>query len=299
MFRGLGVFLPPLLTVVIFLWVGSTIEQYILEPVTAGTRNGLVWAISDIRYEKDLPAGEEGKENPTVEGVVYQRVGNRSYVPKGVYDLVVEDLGPGNVPRTGAGVYRRYVELRYLRPYLVIPFFLCLFLLLLYLAGKFMAAGIGRMFWNLFEGLIRRVPLVREVYSSVKQVSDFLLSEREIRASRVVAVEWPRRGVWALGLVTGESMRDIEAAANESVISVLICTSPAPMTGFTVTVRRSETIDLNISIDQAFQYVISCGVVVPPSQVRKLQAPVEPAGPLPGEAPEAPTVNQSQEPVAK
>jgi uncharacterized membrane protein len=97
-----------------------------------------------------------------------------------------------------------------------------------------------------------------------------------------VAVEWPRKGVWSLGLVTGESMQDIEAAANEPVLSVLVCTSPMPMTGFTVTVRKCETVDLNISIDQAFQFIISCGVVVPAQQVRKLRAPEAPSPSLLG-----------------
>ncbi|MFW6125214.1 MAG: DUF502 domain-containing protein, partial [Pirellulales bacterium] len=144
------------------------------------------------------------------------------------------------------------------------------FILLLYLLGKFMAAGIGRFFWNLFEQGIHRLPLVRNVYSSVKQVSDFLFSETNIEYTRVVAVEYPRKGIWSLGFVTGESLADIRGAANEAVLSVLVCTSPMPMTGFTVAVRRSETVDLNITIDQAFQYIVSCGVVVPPQQVLEL-----------------------------
>ena len=67
---------------------------------------------------------------------------------------------------------------------------------------------------------------------------------------------------------TGESMLDIAATANEPVLSVLMCTSPMPMTGFTVTLPKSECVDLNITIDQAFQYIVSCGVVVPPQQLQ-------------------------------
>jgi uncharacterized membrane protein len=73
-------------------------------------------------------------------------------------------------------------------------------------------------------------------------------------------------GIWSLGFVTGESMLDIRTAANEPVLSVLIPTSPMPATGYTITVRKSETIDLNITFDQACQFCISCGVVVPPHQ---------------------------------
>jgi uncharacterized membrane protein len=156
-----------------------------------------------------------------------------------------------------------------------------------------MAAGVGRFFWNLFEGGVRRVPLVRNVYSSVKQVSDFLLAERQIEYSGVVAVEWPRKGIWTLGMVTGDSLPDIEAVANEAVLSVLICTSPMPMTGFTVTVRKSEVVELNITIDQAIQYIVSCGVVVPPHRLERMASPLAPAlamaddcsSPAPGDQP--------------
>jgi len=110
------------------------------------------------------------------------------------------------------------------------------------------------------------LPVIRNVYSSVKQVTDFMFSEREIEYTRVVAVEYPRRGIWTVAMVTGESLLDIRGAANEPVLSVLIPTSPMPFTGFTVTIKKSETIDLNITIDQAFQFIVSCGVVVPPEQ---------------------------------
>ena len=86
------------------------------------------------------------------------------------------------------------------------PFFLLIFTLLLYLLGKFMAAGIGRFFWNIFErGIIDRVPLVRNVYSGVKQVTDFMFNERDFEFTRVVAVEYPRKGIWSIGFVTSES----------------------------------------------------------------------------------------------
>ena len=259
--RGLGVVVPPLLTIVIFVWVGSTVQLYVLEPVTTGARETLVRYLDDTRDEAP-PRSEDGRD--------YTELANGTYVPSDVYDTVdrASRASGEETPKTGRGVYREYVDLTYLRPHFVVPFFLAVFVILLYLLGKFMAARIGRLFWSLFERGIHRLPLVRSVYSSVKQVSDFLFSEREVEYTRVVAVEYPRKGIWALGLVTGESMLDIRSAANEAVLSVLIPTSPMPVTGFTVTVLKSETVDLNISIDQAFQFIVSCGVVVPPQQVQ-------------------------------
>ncbi len=198
-----------------------------------------------------------------MDGIVFQRLESGDFVPREVYDVVQRGAGEETVPRTGVGVWRNYVRLTYLRPHVVIPFFLSLFILVLYLLGKFMAAGIGGFFWTLFEGGVHRVPVVRNVYSSVKQVSGFLLNERDMRVSRVVAVEYPRKGIWQLGFVTGEGIADIEAIAGEECLSVLVCTSPMPMAGFTVNIRRSEVIDLNLTIDQAIQFIVSCGVVVP------------------------------------
>lgn len=261
--RGLGVVLPPLLTVVIFLWIGGTLQQYMIEPVTSGAQTLLTLAIADIRQDQDLPADQQGRANPVVDGTVYQRLENGTYIPKYVYDVVRSQTSEDLTRLKGPDIYRTYVRLTWLRPYLFVPVLLIVFVLALYLLGKFMAAGIGRFFWGLFEGGIHRVPLVRNVYSSVKQVSGFLLNEREMQVSRVVAIEYPRKGIYQIGLVTGEGMPELEAMLGEECVTVLVCTSPMPMAGFAVCVRRSEVIDLNITLDQAVQFIVSCGVVVP------------------------------------
>jgi len=243
--------LPPLLTIVIFVWVGNTVAVYLLEPLERIAERSLVWAVADIQ--------------PT-ETAGYIAVSDGNYIPGYVY-LGVSEAKGADMPATGTLIYHEYVRLRYLQRRYVIPIFLSVFILLLYLLGKFLAAGVGKFFWGAFERGILQLPIVRNVYSSVKQVTDFLFSEREIEYTRVVAVEYPRKGIWSLGMVTGESMVDISDAAGEPVLSLLVPTSPMPFTGFTVTVKKSETIDLNITIDQAFQFIISCGVVVPPQQL--------------------------------
>jgi uncharacterized membrane protein len=163
-------------------------------------------------------------------------------------------------------VFRRYVEQRYLQPHRVVPLVLVVFVLLLYLLGKFLAAGIGRVFWNLLEQGIFRLPLVRNVYGSIKQVTDFMLSDRQLPYTRVVAVEYPRKGIWSLGFVTGESLPELQQAAGEPTLAIMIPCSPMPLTGVTITALKSEVVELNMSIDQAFQFVISCGVGVPRRQ---------------------------------
>ena len=273
--RGLAVVMPPLLTIVIFVWVGKTVAVYVLDPVESLAQRGLVFWISDIR--EDLPNVDPVTGTAAIQGQVYKRTGDQRFVPISVFNAVQANPGGDSPPTTAHGIYLRYVQTKYLKRHFVVPVFLCFFILVLYLLGKFLAAGVGNFFWTRFELLIHRLPLIRNVYSSVKQVTDFMFSEREIEYTRVVAVEYPRKGIWSLAMVTGESLLDIAAAANEPVLSVLIPTSPAPFTGFTVTVRKSETLDLNITMDQAFQFIVSCGVVVPPHQMLKFISP-PPAG---------------------
>lgn len=301
--RGLGVVMPPLLTIVLFIWAWTTIDGYVLRPI----ENLVAWTAASIKADvkSEIPSGTEpdmvvvvnnqGQRVPletveqfvgnggqiasavsmrgwtvssfTDEGTTYVPITGKKWIPKHVYDTVREDPGDLKIETAAAkDFYNRYVRVTYLKRWLTIPTFLVVFVTLLYLFGKFIAAGMGRMFWNGVEALIHRLPVIRNVYSSVKQVTDFVFSEREIEYTRVVAVQYPRKGIWSIGFVTGESMIDIRSAANEAVLSVLMPTSPMPATGFTITVRKSETIDLNITIDQAIQFVVSCGVVVPAQQ---------------------------------
>ena len=268
--RGLGVVLPPVLTIVIFVWVGSTVQHYVLNPVTDLAGNVLAQSLADVRDQ--LPEGAiEDTSTPNVfefDGQRYRKLDEKEYVPEKVYTEVYGNLGGRRMPANGEDLYRRYVEIQYLQPYVVIPLSILLFIVAMYLLGRFMAAGIGRVFWNLLERGIHHLPLVRNVYSSVKQVTDFMFSESDIEYTRVVALEYPRKGIWSIGFVTSEGMLDIRAAANEAVVSVIIPSSPMPVTGYTLTVKKSETIDLNITVDQAFQYIISCGVVVPSAQMQ-------------------------------
>jgi uncharacterized membrane protein len=278
--RGLGILLPPLLTIVIFLWVGHTVSEYLLDPLENGMQSIAVGHFADIRTPDDIESQGKSSDTVLVDGQprpvsskgtikvgeqVYHRTEDGNFVPLNVYKTVQEGVGREPMPSTATDVYRWYVDHRWLQRRFVVPIFICLFLLVLYLLGKFLAAGMGRFFWNRLERVIHRLPLVSNVYSSIKQVTDFLFSEPEMQYTRVVAVEYPRRGIWTLGFVTGEPMHDIQCATEETLLSAFVPHSPMPFTGFAITVKKSETIELNISVDQAIQWVVSCGVVIPPS----------------------------------
>ncbi|MHC4981887.1 MAG: DUF502 domain-containing protein [Planctomycetota bacterium] len=142
-------------------------------------------------------------------------------------------------------------------------------LVMVYLFGRFLASFLGRGIWRMVEGAIVRLPLIKQIYPSVKQVTDFLFSEPRLEFSRVVAVEYPRKGVWSLGLVTGTGMRTISEAAGDDLVTIFIPSSPTPVTGYTITVRRNEIVDLPLTIDEALRFTISGGLIRPPGQLAK------------------------------
>jgi uncharacterized membrane protein len=269
---GLGILLPPLLTIVILVWVGNTVADYLLVPLESAAREIIYRSTADILSPA---AAESGSEHPDYRGnpdylvlddKIYHRTADDRYVPEDVYQTVQQAIDSDPMPPTARSVYERYIDETYLQRHVVVPIFLLLFILVLYLLGKFMAAGVGVFFWSQFEGIITHLPLIRSVYSSVKQVTDFLFTAQNMEYTRVVAIEYPRKGIWSLAMVTGEALLDVRAAANEPVLSLLVPTSPMPFTGFTVIAKKSEIVDLNITMDQAIQYIVSCGVVVPPEQ---------------------------------
>jgi uncharacterized membrane protein len=270
--RGLGGFLAPLLTIVILLWVWQTLKYYILRPVETATRNVIAWEIADVRNEVPTNALARADEPNvfTIDGTEYYRLEVGDLIPRDVYDTVVRQSD--QVPIRGRDFYRRWVELKYLRPWVVVPVFLFVFLGLMYLLGSLFAVGIGRVFWSLFEDSIGRLPIVRAVYAPVKQVTEYMFRENEPQFNRVVAIEYPRRGVWTIAFVTGDGLVDLQKISGEPMLTVLFPTCPTPIAGNTKIVARRETIDLPMTVDQAFQYILSFGVVVPDEQVRKLAA---------------------------
>lgn len=270
--RGLGVVLPPLLTIVVLIWAWNLISNYVLNPMENGVRTAVVWAISDIKPGVPNDASLLDPQNPSA-GFESKNVRyvpdptGRRYLPEYVVNYVdgnVDNWGPyETAPASAMAYWHRYVQAVYLPRSFIIPLFLLVFLTVLYLFGRIFGHGIGRWFVTVTEAGIDRIPIVNKVYGSVKQVTDFAFSERELEFNRVVAIEYPRKGIWSLGFVTGNGLAEVAAFAGEPMLAVLMPTSPMPMTGFTIQVPRSQAVDLQITIDEAIQFIVSCGVVSP------------------------------------
>ncbi len=138
----------------------------------------------------------------------------------------------------------------------------------IYAAGVLLGSYIGRRLYQRGEQMIGRLPLIRTVYPAVKQVTDFLFGgEEKLQFNRVVAVEYPRRGIWSVGMVTGDTMRSIQDRAGVECLTVFIPSSPTPFTGYVITVPASETIELPVNIEDALKFAVSGGVVIPANQV--------------------------------
>ena len=242
----------------------------------SGVRHAVVWYVEDIQESVPktalpLASGEKRLKGFTYNGDRYvPDPTGRRWFPEYVKKLVDEEaeyFGPyAPPPATASAYWHRYVELEYMPRKIVLPVFLLIFTIVLYFLGRLFTFGLGSWIVHTFDQAILRIPVVNKVYGGVKQVTDFAFSERDIEFNRVVAIQYPREGIWSLGFVTGNSMCEIADATGEPMLSVLMATSPMPMTGFTVTIRRSEAIDLDITIDEAIQFIVSCGVVVPFNQ---------------------------------
>jgi uncharacterized membrane protein len=255
--RGLGVVLPPLLTIALFIWAWSMVNNYILQPVDWLAKSVLIASIADISEE----------QTQTADTAVNQ--GQGPYIPHLVYQTVAGD--PDKTvdlsSATADQIYDRYVTMVYLKPWLVAVVFMVLFIIILYFIGELLAAKFGRFAFSQIEKVVNRIPVIRNVYSSVKQVTDFIVGDHDMEFNQVVAVQYPSAGIWSIGFVTGSSMKGVRDHVGEEMISVLMPTSPMPATGFTVTVPKSNTVELDLTIDQAIQFVVSCGVVVPFNQL--------------------------------
>lgn len=133
--------------------------------------------------------------------------------------------------------------------------------------GAFLASVMGRTIWRVFENALGNIPLFRSVYPHIKQVTDFLLTKKGLTFSKVVALEYPRKGTWSIALVTGQGIKRVNAEVKDELLTVFVPTSPTPFTGYVILVPKSETIELDYTIEEALRFVISGGVVTPAEQL--------------------------------
>ena len=122
---------------------------------------------------------------------------------------------------------------------------------------------VGRKLVQWGDRVVSRIPVVRSIYSSVKQVSDTLFSESGNAFRTAVLVQWPREGVWTVAFITGAPGGEVAAYLRDDYVGVYVPTTPNPTGGYFVMLRRSECVELDMSVDAALRYIVSMGVVAP------------------------------------
>ena len=249
--KGLAILLPSVLTLWIVVQLFLFVQTRVAEPINVGIRFGVIrlapYILPPTRQPEWLVVSDER-----------------------IQQLLAER--PASERPISAGTLRKQIQQRNLKAFWDDYWYLrgiglVVAIVLIYLAGRVLGGYIGRRVYGRVELFLARIPVFKQVYPHVKQVVEFLFGERDkLRFNRVVLVEYPRKGIWTVGLMTGDTMKAVETAAGGECITVFIPSSPTPFTGYTITVFRKDAIDLPISVEEALRFIITGGVLIPESQ---------------------------------
>lgn len=138
------------------------------------------------------------------------------------------------------------------------------------LVGSMTAGFVGRFVIRLSENMLSRMPVIRSVYGASKQILETVLQQQSNAFRQAVLVEYPRRGIWAIGFITGRTEGEVQNLTADELINVFLPTTPNPTSGFLLFVPKEDLIKLNMSVEEAIKMVISGGIVTPPD--RRTQA---------------------------
>ena len=145
------------------------------------------------------------------------------------------------------------------------------FLLFTTFVGWIAKGFLGRSLIRIGENLVRRMPVVRSIYSGVKQIAETVFAQSDRSFEKACLIEYPRKGIWAVGFVSTEAKGEVKykAKSNSDLLSVFIPTTPNPTSGFMLFFPRNDVIELEMSIEDAAKLVISAGLVYPPYEIPK------------------------------
>ena len=148
-------------------------------------------------------------------------------------------------------------------------------LLTLTFIGWIAASFLGRFFHRSLDHFITQVPVIRSVYGTVKQIFETVLAQRSHAFREAVLIEYPRRGIWAIGFITGRTEGEVQNLTKEETVNVFLPTTPNPTSGFLLFLPRQDLVPLTMTVEEAIKMVISGGIVTPPDR----RSPAEKAKP--------------------
>jgi len=251
-FRGLAVLLPSVLTLWLMVKAYQFIDSAIAEPINGGIRMIVVHTPSYF------PSATEFFEIGPTDVEINTAAAEKEISitdEKQIKSLII-DLRTISVDKWWDA--NRWMNLLGLLVAAVI----------VYISGRLVGGWLGRTAYKRIEKIMIAVPVIRKVYPYIKQLVDFLINDNETpKFSSVVAVQYPRKGIWSVGFLTGPTLQRLEEVAPNSV-TIFIPSSPTPFTGYTITVPRADTLDLPISVEEAIRFSVSGGVLVPDHQLK-------------------------------
>jgi len=173
----------------------------------------------------------------------------------------------------GMDAILKFIPVKYLPEtylHIHIPGLGLIFVVILVFAVGLLARNIvGRKIVHLGENIVERIPLVRILYAGVKQLLETIFLQKTDAFKRVALVEYPRRGTYVIGFITGESKGEVQDKTNKNMINVFIPTTPNPTSGFYMLVPDDELVVLNMNVEDAFKLIISGGIISPPKKIAK------------------------------
>ena len=140
---------------------------------------------------------------------------------------------------------------------------LILTLLVLLVTGILAANIVGRTMVGFGERILRRIPVVRSVYSAAKNFSELVFSETGQSFKKVLLIQYPRKGVYSLAFQTSTALGEVQKKTGSDVICTFVPTTPNPTSGYIIILPREDVIEMDMSVDEAFKMIVSLGVVVP------------------------------------
>ena len=147
-------------------------------------------------------------------------------------------------------------------------FGIILALSILLLTGMLAANLFGRRFVEIWERILNKIPLVRSIYSSIKQISNTIFDPSGKSFRKVVMLQYPRKGLWSMCFLTNDNVGDEMSAVDDRLVAVFIPTTPNPTSGFIIMTRNDEITVLDMSVEEGFKFIISMGVIIPDGSAR-------------------------------
>ncbi len=137
--------------------------------------------------------------------------------------------------------------------------------------GWLTAGFIGRLFLRVSEGVLARIPAVRSLYGAVKQILETVLANQSSAFREVVLIEYPRRGMWVIGFITGTTEGEVQNLTEDTMINIFVPTTPNPTSGFLIFVPKRDVTVLDMSVEEGIKMVVSAGIVTPPDERPKAE----------------------------